>query len=189
MSKLFKMCMFFTSFLPLWVSIIFLDVISIIDGEGNKITEYLGIALIIVATIFSLAYLKYCFSIAYKPDTTLIKYPSVRIIKAKREKAITTEYLLSYILPLFVFDFTVWKQVILFFIFFLVLAFLSLKNSNVYANIILEVSKYSYFTCDVAVYNQTLEDITIISKQQLTSKIQHEIEIVRLSEKIYIGFI
>ena len=45
------------------------------------------------------------------------------IITAIEEKTITADFLLSYILPLFAFDFTVWSEVVLFLVFFFVFAF------------------------------------------------------------------
>ena len=55
----------------------------------------------------------------------------------EEEKALSSEYLLSYILPLFAFDFTVWHQVILFLVFFFVLAFLCICHNYFNVNILL----------------------------------------------------
>ena len=70
-----------------------------------------------------------------------------RIIVAKEEKTITAEYLLSYILPLFAFDFTVWDEVILFLVFFSVFAFLSIRHNHFSVNILLELMHYRFYSC------------------------------------------
>ena len=36
MNKLFKAAMFFTSFIPLWITIVFLDIMSIIDKMNTN---------------------------------------------------------------------------------------------------------------------------------------------------------
>ena len=64
------------------------------------------------------------------------------IDSVEEEKAISAEYLLSYILPLFAFDFTVWHQVALFLVFFFVLAFLCIRHNYFSVNILLELSGY-----------------------------------------------
>ena len=52
------------------------------------------------------------------------------IVDAKENKSIITDYMLSYILPLFVFDFTQWDGVVMFLIFFITLGFLCIKHNN-----------------------------------------------------------
>lgn len=39
MSFLFKFCMYITSFLPLWLSIIFIEIMGVISEKDNLITE------------------------------------------------------------------------------------------------------------------------------------------------------
>lgn len=69
------------------------------------------------------------------------------VVVAEEEKSLTTEYLLSYMLPLFTFDFTKWNSVVLFLIFFSTLAFLSVKHKRVSANIVLEIFGFSFYQC------------------------------------------
>lgn len=52
-------------------------------------------------------------------------------------------------LPLFAFDFTQWKSVALFLIFFLTLGFLCVKHETFTVNIVLEVFGYQFYRCDL----------------------------------------
>lgn len=70
-----------------------------------------------------------------------------QIKQVKEEKTITAEYLLSYILPLFAFDFTTWHGVILFGIFFMTLGFLCIKHNYFSVNIVLEITHFSFYDC------------------------------------------
>ena len=53
MSVLFSCSMFFLSFTPLWTSIIFIDVVSILTNEHNLWTERISIFCIVLSFIFS----------------------------------------------------------------------------------------------------------------------------------------
>lgn len=64
--------------------------------------------------------------------------PKIKINKAIRANKLLSEFLLAYILPMIAFDFTGLKSVALFVICFEMLAFLCIRNSNVYTNIWLE---------------------------------------------------
>ena len=67
--------------------------------------------------------------------------------RVKEEKTITAEYLLSYILPLFAFDFTLWSDVILFLIFFFSHGFLCIKHNHFSVNIVLELMGFGFYIC------------------------------------------
>ena len=52
MNRLFKYAMFFTAFIPLWITILFLDIMSITDETNNYIgSEVVGIGCIIMAQL------------------------------------------------------------------------------------------------------------------------------------------
>lgn len=53
------------------------------------------------------------------------------------------------ILPLFAFDFTVWNEVVLFLVFFLVFAFLSIRHNHFSVNILLELMRYRFYSCEL----------------------------------------
>lgn len=163
MSKLVSSCLYFTSFLPLWISILFVDVKSYIENTENLFTEKISISCILIASIFSLVILLFSFRINSKEGST-----KFILEKATTEKTITSEYLLSYTLPLFAFDFTKWDQVVLFLIFFLTLGFLCIRHNYFSVNMCLEILKYNLFTCELKNEDGTVIQKKIISHRTLT---------------------
>ena len=113
MSILFSCSLFYLSFVPLWISVLFIDIKSIMESSANLWTEYISIACIVLFALLSLVVLLIEMCANEKEGTQ----PHT-LCAAKEEKTITAEYLLSYILPLFAFDFTKWDGVILFLVFF-----------------------------------------------------------------------
>lgn len=188
MGLLFRVSMFITSFAPLWLSILFIDILSVYDGNPNLITEIVGIVCILLINIASTIYL---FAGTRKATDKrgggFERYSDILVVSARREKAITTEYLLSTVLPLFAFDFTLWRQTVLFLICFATLSFLSLRSGNVYANMFFEFQGYSFFNCAVKVNGTQQEDITILSKINLHATIGHKISIVKIGTVVFIN--
>ena len=98
---------FFMSFVPLWISILFIDVKSIVTG-GEIRTEVISIIIIVTHAFIS----GYILWNELRPkQRSGVKmfiglYPGLR-----RKILFQPKYLLSYILPLFAFDFTQWDQV------------------------------------------------------------------------------
>ena len=84
-----------------------------------------------------------------------------------KEKTITAEYLLSYILPLFAFDFTQWSQVVLFLIFYLTLGFLCIRHNYFSVNIVLEIARFRFYTCTVENEDGQRLEQRIISHRRL----------------------
>lgn len=105
-------------------------------------TETLSVSLVLIVSIISLIVLM-C---ELNPEDTG-NPQEYRIVSAKEEKTITAEYLLSYILPLFAFDFTLWDEVVLFLVFFSVFAFLSIHHNHFSVNILLELMHYRFYSC------------------------------------------
>ncbi len=144
MSTITGFCMFFLSFCPLWISVLFIDIKSICEGNPNVWTEIISVSLVLIVSIIALVVLM-C---DLNPQNTN-NQQEYRIVSAKEEKTITAEYLLSYILPLFAFDFTVWNEVVLFLVFFLVFAFLSIRHNHFSVNILLELMRYRFYSCEL----------------------------------------
>ena len=48
MSLILSFCMYYLSFMPLWVTVLFIDIKSLIEGGDYKGTETLSIVLIII---------------------------------------------------------------------------------------------------------------------------------------------
>lgn len=125
MSAFSSLSMFFLSFAPLWISVLFLDIKSIINNETPLYTEWISICVIVVLSAVSLIILSR--SLRVNDRASVLKY---RLVCVEEQKSITAEYLLSYILPLFAFDFTMWDQVVLFLVYFLALGYLCVKHNH-----------------------------------------------------------
>lgn len=166
MSIITGFCMFFLSFCPLWISVLFIDIKSIYEGNLNLWTEIISILLIVIATIISLVVLL-C---ELNPQNANNKQAYI-LISAKDEKTITAEYLLSYILPLFAFDFTVWHEVILFLIFFAVFAFLSIRHNHFSVNVLLELMQYRFYSCELENEDGISINKIVVSKETLSAQV------------------
>lgn len=162
MSKIFSLCLYHTSFAPLWISILFIDIKSCIEKPSDRWTEYISIGCILISCLIALIVLLAALCTNGKEGTV----PN-RVISANEEKSITAEYLLSYILPLFAFDFTQWSQVVLFLIFYLTLGFLCIRHNYFSVNIILEIANFRFYTCMVENEDGQRKEQLIISHRRL----------------------
>lgn len=162
MSVLFPMCMFFMSYIPLWISILFIDIESILVKSGPFYTEYASIVSIIFAILVSIIVIT--IQLCCQSAEGAIKYT---IESATEQKAISAEYLLYYILPLFAFNFTYWRDVVLFLLFFITLAFILLRHSYLSVNIALEFCGYRFFQCHLKTQDGIGTDRLIFTKNQL----------------------
>ena len=120
MSSLFTFSMFFLSFAPLWLVVIFIDCKSIfIDENDHIITEILfGLIVIFIGIISFIVVYSYLHSKRMDNINRCI------VENAEECKTITSDFFISYVLPLFAFDFTQWAGVFEFLVFFAALAFL-----------------------------------------------------------------
>lgn len=209
LGKWFKWNMFFTSFLPLWCSIVVSDLWSvgnsalsyfssqqrIIKGQTLSVIfkfllevkiEAITITLLVVYSFISIQQINNVIrtqNSANNPNRGTVK-------KAKRANKLTAEFLLAYILPMIAFDYGDLKSIVLFVIYFSVLSFLCVRNSNVYTNIFLEFKGYRMYECDIecSVMNSThlYTDSLIISKNNLVQTLPHEISYFDFENYIYI---
>lgn len=185
MSLLFKLAMFITSFLPLWVTILFLDIINLLKNDCNNLTEVISIFIIVLINLISILIV----SLSIKEIRSReFEYEHYKIIEVMHEKGISSEYLLSYILPLFVFDFTLWSSVVQFLIYFSVLAFLCIRNDNIYINLLFECRNYKFYSCELILSTgasfQSIHAV-VISKVNLTAEKGNTIKIVSLNKPFY----
>ncbi len=192
----FKWDMFVTSFIPLWCSIIIYDLwdiikyfIMCIPSNGKLLDKLRSLvadnaiqltSIVIISIVVSLSICGINKFLREREDSTQ-KSPGT-ILKAKKANKLSSEFLLAYILPLIAFDFSDLKSIALFLTYFAILAFLCIRNNNIYTNIMLEFEKYRIYSCDMerpipgnksVVYYDSL----VISKDDLTSlenkKIMH----------------
>lgn len=143
MSILLSLSLYHTSFLPLWISILFIDIKSIVEGSPHLNTEIVELLCIVIS-------LPICISIIFivlhnkRRERTIPQ----TLVSINEEKRIIVEYLLTYILPFFAFDFTRWDQVIPFLIFYLTLGFLCIRHNYLSVNIVLEIAGFRLYRCN-----------------------------------------
>lgn len=181
MSNLFLGSTFFLSFFPLWISIICIDIRSILFSESNLSTEYLSMSVILVGALVSFVIAAHELR-KYGSETTLEPF----LVEAKEEKAVSSEYLLSYILPLFAFDFTKYDQVILFLIFFGMLACICIRHNYFCANIALEMAGYRLYDCKLRDDSGNEVETVVISKVRLNGKVRGNIPLNFMNNEFYI---
>lgn len=183
----FKWDMFVTSFIPLWVSIIIFDVWDIVYNattvfpkDGNLIyrlfcfvcdnmISFVSIVIIITIVIISILGINKFLKVREYSDHN----PTGTIFKVQKANKLSSEFLLAYILPLIAFDFSNLKSIVLFLTYFAILAFLCIRNNNIYTNIFLEFKKYRIYLCDIercvpGDKKVTYHDSMIISRDDLT---------------------
>lgn len=201
----FKWDMFVTSFIPLWLSIVVLDVwniislalakwetkINLVENIKNVVckscVQVISIAVIIILVLYSIAGIN---SFLKKKLAVKNNHPMGRVKKAIKANKLSSEFLLAYILPMIAFDFSDPQKLVLFLIYFLVLAYLCIRNNNIYTNILLEFKGYRIYTCDfecmVANEKYVYHDSIVISKTDLTQEEGNEIPYWDFENYIYI---
>ncbi len=204
MDKKFKWNMFITSFIPLWISIMISDIWNIIESaiknwkyNESVLPNTINICrenwvcifvVLIIGTLMIISVISINKFIRDKKNSSHI--PKIKIKKAIRANKLSSEFLLAYILPMIAFDFTEFKSVILFMSYFGMLAFLCIRNSNVYTNIWLEIKGYRMYLCDLQANKMgkthTYEECLVISKNNLTVKIDNDMKYWDFDNYIYI---
>lgn len=117
--------------------------------------------------------------------------PKATIIKATKANKLSSEFLLAYILPMIAFDFSDIQNIALFLVYFVVLAYLRIRNNNIYTNILLEFKGYRIYTCDlecmVIETKHTYHDSLIISKDDLTQEEGNDVSYWDFYNYVYIA--
>lgn len=201
----FKWDMFVTSFIPLWIAIIVFDLWDIIEYFvlifskdsiliaqvvsclSNNLIQVISIVAIIIMVMIS-TFGIYNF---LKVQERSCQKSRGSILNAKKANKLSSEFLLAYILPLVAFDFSDLKSLALFLTYFIILAFLCIRNNNIYTNILLEFMKYRMYFCDIECPlpgNKSIiyYDSLIISKDDLTAMENMQIAYWDCDNYIYI---
>lgn len=165
MSKIFSLCLFHTSFAPLWFSIFIIDIMRCTGNSPIPMTECISIGCILTSFIISIFLLFGKLRSIGKDKENTTQY---KLITVTEEKTIYSEFLLSYILPLFAFDFSKWDHIVLFLLFYLMLAFLCIRHNYFNVNIILEFANYRFFTCTIENEDHIQLEKRILSQYCLT---------------------
>ena len=204
MDKKFRWNMFITSFIPLWISIMTSDVWNIVEStiknwinsepvlyniinicSENWVCIFVVLIIGILMIIGIISINKF---IRDKKNSSHI--PQIKIKKAIRANKLSSEFLLAYILPMIAFDFAEFKSVVLFMVYFGMLAFLCIRNSNVYTNIWLEIKGYRMYLCDLETNKMgrphIYKECLVISPNNLTVKIDNDMAYWDFDNYIYI---
>ena len=180
MSVFVSFSMYFLSFVPLWITILFIYIKSLVDGGGDKWTEIISISGILLGLLVSMIILFVKFFVTDDEKYVLT------INDAKESKTVTAEFLLSYILPLFAFDFTLWDEVVKFLIFFLIFGFLCIRHNNFSVNIILELMHYRMYECKLMNADGMEVERTVISKNILSTSKGKDVQVKILNNEYYL---
>lgn len=178
MSKFLYFCLYYTSFTPLWISILFIDIKSIVAKSQPIKTEIFSVIFIFTLWLISSGCLIFMISRRSKEGSVEVSIKSVQ-----EEKSITSEYLLSYILPLFAFDFTRWDSLILFLVFFMTLGYLCIKHKYFSVNIVLEILNYNIYYCELENSDNICINTHVISKRNLSVKKGDKINLKSLNNE------
>lgn len=205
-----KVALFITSFFPLWVSIFFINFWSVITFVLPKLKNRISLEMITwnnFLELFCEKWLEISFSILIlflfiysaiilnnfiKRNSKSTNNSNGQIKKVTRAFNLSSDFLLAYILPMVAFDFSNLKDVILFVTLFLTLAFLCIRNENIYTNLFLEFLGYQMFYIDLKedINDESSivrENILFLSKEDLRLRINGEITYYQINNFIYIN--
>ena len=178
MSYIFLFKMYFLSFIPLWVTVLFVDIKSMIDNQDNICTEIISVVLILLG-----CFVCWITPIEKHKTFSVEKY---ELSAVKECKTVNSEFLLSYILPLFAFDFTQWDGVVQFLIFFIILGYLCIRHNYFSVNIVLELKGFKLYECTLINSDGMEIDRMVISKQPLSVKKGDDVELKTINNDIFI---
>lgn len=211
MGQRFKWHMFFTSFLPLWVSIVICDIWSLVENgymtiisleesptsvqqtvelmKGFLFEHLIEVGSVLILVVYSIVCICHLNKIIRGQENSKNKLEgSIKV--ARRANKLSAEFLLAYILPMIAFDYSTCKGIVLFLIYFCVLSFLCVRNNNVYTNIFFELKGYKMYECDIEckILDKTFEytDCLVMSKQNLVQALPRKINYFDFDNYIYI---
>ena len=188
--------MLVTSFAPLWLSVLFIlgwDIYSVrysklyclLKDKSVQLAFSLVVALMLL--ISTIMVLRFVFNKSKANEHSGYG----KIISARKSTTLVTDFLLTYIMPLIAFDFLSLRDIVLFLIYFALIAFLNIRNGNVYTNILFEFMGYKIYSCDIE-RNITgkqfpIMDCTVISKDNLTGIVGQEFPFFDFDNNIYLN--
>lgn len=182
MSYFESLCFLNTSFLPLWIAILILDIKSLFENKEYLFTEIASIICILVFFSISVIVLVCKINKAKNGKAQIFLIESVQ-----KQKSVTAEFVLTFIMPLIAFDFTHWYGVLLFAIFFSLLSFLCAKHSYFSVNVLLELFGYRFFVCNLMSESGNCSvEKTIISRDALSAKRNTRIRISSINNEFAI---
>lgn len=137
--------MYYLAFTPLWILVILTDIFSIMDMKLIYTRKKQVFR-------FSLEHFLVALHIVRK-ELTSEKVDNVQpmhLKNVKEEKFAVAEFMMSFVFPMFAFDFTKYQGVLLFSVFFLIFGWLCIKHNYFCVNVVLEIMKYKIYDCECA---------------------------------------
>lgn len=180
MSKLFSLSMYFLSFIPLWIIVLFVDAKSLLEGTDHKYTEILSIVLVTCGVFFSMIIQQCEWGIKNETHDKFI------VIEVKECKTMTTDYLIANVLPLIAFDFTQWDEVLKFMIVFLLMGYLCVRHNIFSVNIFMELMNYKQYDCRLINEDRIEIDMKVISRNALTMEKGNSIGVRQINNEYYL---
>ena len=190
MSNLVYFANFYTSFFPLWLMIIIKNILTFFDMKISNISltyiikNRMNIEFIITIVIIAI-FIVMCLLVK-KSLQAITKYLEIEIKNDKlfEEKSVSTEFIVTYILSILVFDFTKPIDIIMFIVFCSVLIVLCVKHNYFYINCFLELCGYRYYS-----YFANERKYIIITKSNLRNKANENISVGKINEERYLHLI
>lgn len=189
MSEWMKWNIRFTSFMPLWVSMIikelfgmwtqyheYQDMLSEYEEMSFSWQDFLGICSVQLAIIVILILCIIVSMVAL--EVSLAGYQRVdgelkvaKIVCARRANRMFAELLIVYVLPLLAFDLNQVEGIVLFLIYFWVISILCIQNDYFFINLILDRKGYHTYICDLNCdrngQEKTCYSVLVLSKVNL----------------------
>ncbi|PWM21580.1 MAG: hypothetical protein DBX53_05885, partial [Clostridiales bacterium] len=102
MKKLFRFSAFFVSYTPLWVSIAYIDLMNMFYHQTpNRWTEILSVVCIVMGYLISIPNIVFTMQALNQENAERLTLETVH-----EQKTASLEYVLSFVLPMFAFEFT-----------------------------------------------------------------------------------
>ncbi|WP_290139646.1 hypothetical protein [uncultured Dubosiella sp.] len=179
MSKLLYFCIYFLAYFPLWIIIILEDIVEIINRNGSVWTEWISIMALIIISLFCLWRV-----ISYFSGNKNKRGNKILVLDAKEDKNISIEFFLSYILPLYIFDFQNWLGVVEFVIFFLILCWVMVQKKVFCPSIIFNFLGYKIYNCEIRI-KDFKTSVKIICKEDLENSEEEEFLVYKITNQFY----
>lgn len=179
MSRIVLLLIYYISFVPLWIVVISRNIMNIVNNNENLITEYISTIFLGITILVSLSLVK-------KSICTVEKNPGTNYVlkKCEKNKIVTVETMMSYVLPLFIFDFSVWYNWIEFLVFFICIAIVIVRNNYFLMNIVLELMGYTVYNCEFALTHEKTLIKQVLTKKYLNLEIGELVNIVEINKEV-----
>lgn len=175
---IFQMSMYYLSFAPLWILVFLTDIFSICDNDKYLVTEYISIVLILFFMVIAVRRMRNKLNSKNSDNVKCICLEEVQ-----EEKFLVAEFLMSFIFPMFAFDFTNHQGAVLFLVFFIIFDWLCIKHNYFCVNVVLEVMGYKIYNCKYKNEDNELVEKKILSKKYLKKNVGEKIRVRYLNNE------